>query len=253
MVGPDAVIMGWGWETSTTTPPPARPLARRLAGIGAVLSLILAILALGGFLVFVSSIDRAEHSPAARTDAIVALTGGAHRIGDAIDLLERGYGRRLLITGVNERTSREQIASLNPGQRRLFQCCVDLDYRARNTIGNAIETRRWMQDNGFRSLIVVTSNYHMTRTLTELDHVLPGARKVPYPVVTGFVDLDGWWRDPATAKLLAYEYLKLLAVYFRTRFESDPESSTAASLMGGTPVKLAARPRSRPKASSVED
>ena len=53
---------------------------------------------------------------------------------------EQGYANRLLITGVNERTSRDQIARLNPGQRRLFDCCVDLDYRARNTTANAIET-----------------------------------------------------------------------------------------------------------------
>ena len=239
--------MGWGWDTSTTPPPPTQSLARRVARIVVFGVLGLMLLALAGFFVFVGSIDRTERSPAARTDAIVALTGGAQRIGDAIDLLERGYGNRLLITGVNERTSREEIiARLNPGQRRLFDCCVDLDYRARNTIGNAIETRRWMQGNGFRSLIVVTSNYHMPRTLTELDHVLPSARKVPYAVVTGSIDLDGWWHNPSTARLLAYEYVKLLAVYFRTRFETDPESSAAANLMGGgKPVKVVAEPLSR--------
>jgi uncharacterized SAM-binding protein YcdF (DUF218 family) len=243
MAGPDAVVMGWGWDTSTTPAPPARPLLARLVRLAALCLLAVGIVALMGFFLFINSIDRSERSPAARTDAIVALTGGAQRIGDAIDLLERGYGKRLLITGVNERTSRDQIARLNPGQRRLFECCVDLDYRARNTIGNAIETRRWMQDNGFRSLIVVTSNYHMPRTLTELDHVLPGARKVPYPVVTGAVHLDRWWRDPDTARLLAYEYAKLLAVYLRTVFESDPERSTAANLMGGgKPVKVVAEP-----------
>ena len=243
MAGPDAVVMGWGWDTSATPVPPARPLLTRVARLVALCTILIGVVALAGFFMFVNSIDRSERSPAARTDAIVALTGGAQRIGDAIDLLERGYGKRLLITGVNERTSRDEIARLNPGQRRLFECCVDLDYRARNTIGNAIETRRWMQDNGFRSLIVVTSNYHMPRTLTELDHVLPGARKVPYPVVTGAIHLDRWWRDPDTARLLAYEYAKLLAVYLRTVFETDPERSTAANLMGGgKPVKMVAEP-----------
>ena len=110
------------------------------------------------------------------------MTGGAQRIGDAIDLLAKGYAKRLLISGVNENTSRDQIARLNPGQRRLFDCCVDLDYRARNTIGNAIETRRWAERNGFDALIVVTSNYHMPRTLVELDHALPNLQKIPYPV-----------------------------------------------------------------------
>jgi len=215
---------------------------------------ILGAAALAGFFIFVQTIARYERIPSGRTDAIVALTGGAQRIGDAIDLLGRGYAGRLLITGVNERIGLDEIARLNPGRRAVIECCVDLDYRARNTIGNAIETRRWMQDNGFRSLIVVTSNYHMPRTLTELDHVLPRARKVPYAVVTGSVDLDGWWRDPGTARLLVYEYVKLLAVYFRTLVETDPERSTAANLLGGgEPVMVAARPRSRPRAPTLEN
>jgi uncharacterized SAM-binding protein YcdF (DUF218 family) len=179
-----------------------------------------------------------EKRPEARTDGIVALTGGSQRIGDAIDLLAQGYATRLLISGVNEKTSREEIARLNPGQRRLFDCCVDLDYRARNTIGNAIETRRWAEQNGFRSLIIVTSNYHMPRTLVELDHALPKVRKVPYAVVAPWVDPDLWWRSPSTLKVLASEYVKLLVVWLRTKIEKDPEGSVSAIVMsGGQPSK----------------
>jgi uncharacterized SAM-binding protein YcdF (DUF218 family) len=244
MALPDAVGMGWGWETSTTpAPSPRAPLAWRLLKIAAFAMLALVVVAFAGFAMFLQTIERYEQNPSTRTDAIVALTGGAQRIGDAIDLLGKGYARRLLITGVNERTSLDEIARLNPGRRRLIECCVDLDYRARNTIGNAIETRRWMNENSFRSLIVVTSNYHMPRTLIELDHVLPDARKVPFPVVPDRLEIASWWRSPSTARLLAVEYLKLLAVYARTLIESDPERSAAAHLMGGgRPVKMVAEP-----------
>jgi uncharacterized SAM-binding protein YcdF (DUF218 family) len=247
MAGPgatEAVATGWNWQSGMTADPiQHRPLSRGLVAVALTALLFVAVVALGGFLFFVNSIDRYERAPAARTDGIVALTGGAQRIGDAIDLLGKGYGDRLLITGVNERTSREEIARFNPGQRRMFDCCVDLDYRARNTIGNAIETRHWMERNGFRSLIVVTSNYHMARTLVELDHVLPDVRKVPFAVVTGSLALEGWWRSPNTAKLLAYEYVKLLAVYLRTKVESDPERAAGTMLMGGRkPLKRVAEP-----------
>ena len=222
--------------------PVGRGLRRALRGIAWTLALCLVVGA-AGFFVFIASLARYEREPGARTDAIVALTGGAERIGDAIDLLAKGYGRRLLITGVNEKTSRDEIARLNPGQRRFFECCVDLDYRARNTIGNAIETRRWMQGHRFRSLIVVTSNYHMPRTLTELDHALPDARKVPYAVVPTSFDPEAWWQSPRAVKLLATEYLKFVLVWVRTRVEADPEGSTAAALMSrGPPVKVVAEP-----------
>jgi uncharacterized SAM-binding protein YcdF (DUF218 family) len=168
-----------------------------------------------GFARYVSSLDRAERDPDAKADGIVALTGGAHRIEDAIALLGRGFGTRLLITGVGARTSREEIARLSPGLRDLVECCVDLDYRARDTIGNAFETGRWAREKGFRSLIVVTSNYHMPRTLAELNHALPETRKVPH-AVTGALDPAEWWTKPGTARLLLSEYVKYLAVLLRT-------------------------------------
>jgi uncharacterized SAM-binding protein YcdF (DUF218 family) len=234
--------LGWRWSS-----PDAPRVMRRSwvwRGVSALgwAALTLALAGVIGFFAFVYSLERAESRPAARTDAIVALTGGSERIGDAIDLLAQGYGGRLLISGVNERTSRGALARLNPGQQRFMECCVDLDYRARNTIGNAIETRRWVERHRFRSLIVVTSNYHMPRTLVELDHAMPGVRKVAYSV-TGAVDPDTWWHSPVTARILLSEYIKLLIVWTRTRFEGDPERSTAAVLLsGGTPVKQVAEP-----------
>ena len=239
MSGPGATdIIGWQWR-GPAEPPPAlsRERAGSLLAAAGWVAAALALTALAGFFVFVRSIDRDEREPATRSDGIVVLTGGAERIGDAIDLLARGYGGRLLISGVNERTSRDEIARLNPRQRRLVECCVDLDYRARNTIGNAIETRRWVRDNRFHSVIVVTSNYHMPRTLVELDHVLPKARVVPYPVVSGQAP-DAWWRHATTTRLLVSEYAKFLAGWVRTRFEGDPEGSESAVLTGGRPGKM---------------
>jgi uncharacterized SAM-binding protein YcdF (DUF218 family) len=233
--------LGWGWTMRSVPSHPTRhSWARRLFRLG-FLSFA-AVLTLGflGFLGFVYSIDRFEQRPETRADGIVALTGGAQRIGEAIDLLAQGYAKRLLISGVNEKTSRDQISRLNPGQRRLFDCCVDLDYRARNTIGNAIETRRWAEKNDFNAIIVVTSNYHMPRTLVELDHALPNMQKIAYPVAAT-IDPHDWWHNPSTARVLLSEYVKFLAVWLRTRFEDDPERSAVAVIISrGAPSQQAA-------------
>jgi len=204
-----------------------RSLARAITA-----SFLLGALALvGGFFLFISSLNSYDNAASAQADGIVALTGGAHRVADAIDLLSRGRGKRLLISGVNEMTSREEIARLNPGQRRLLECCVDLDYRARNTIGNAIETRHWVVGHGFESIIVVTSNYHMPRTMLELENAMPAVEKFSYAVVPSSIDTAFWWRDEVAARLLILEYLKFVAAWGRTRFESDPEVSRAALLL----------------------
>src|SRR5829696_4457423 len=207
--------VGWGWSEAVTPSPSraGRSWIRVSLRVGFGLAAVVASAFFAGFLAFIYALDRVERPPAAHADGIVALTGGSQRIGDAID-------------------------RLNPGQRRLFDCCVDLDYRARNTIGNAIETRRWAERNRFRSLIIVTSAYHMPRTMVELNHALPDLRKVPYAVVTPAIDPDSWWYSPSTARVLASEYVKLLLVWLRTRFEADPERSKAAIFMsGGKPSK----------------
>ena len=114
-----------------------------------------------------------------------------------------------------ERLEPYEIARLVPEHQRLFKCCVDLDHSATNTIGNAIETRRWVEDRGFKSVIVVTANFHMPRAMAELGHELPAVDLVPYAVVSDRVKVDDWWDNPSTARLLFLEYLKYIVARVR--------------------------------------
>lgn len=181
-----------------------------------LLVLVLAIGLVGsGFLWFVYLIPDSDQPQPANADAIVALTGGPFRINDALDLLAAGHGRRLLISGVNPATRPIEISRLVPEHQRLFGCCVDLDYSATNTIGNAVETRRWAAARGFKSLIVVTANFHMPRALLELSHELPGVTLVPYAVVSDRLRVDTWWQNPEVARLLFLEYLKYILAHVR--------------------------------------
>lgn len=199
-------------------PPGAPPRRRTLRAVLFAAALVLLLVA-GGFLWFVRQVAVSEVSPSGNTDGIVVLTGAALRINDALELLAAGRGQRLLITGVNPSTRSREISRLMPEHGRWFTCCVDLDHFATNTIGNAVETRRWVEARRFKSLIVVTSNFHMPRAMAELAHQLPDVRLVPFPVVSDRVKVESWWNSPSTARLLFWEYLKYIVARARMPIE----------------------------------
>ncbi|HET9175179.1 MAG TPA: YdcF family protein [Pseudolabrys sp.] len=179
------------------------------------------ILLAGGFVWFVSNIASEEVTLDARADGIVALTGAAARIPDAIELLATNRGKRLLITGVHRATSSKEIARLTPLYTKYFNCCIDLDRTALNTLGNALETRRWAREHNFNSLIVVTSNWHMPRAMAELEHQLPDVTLIPYPVISEKVKSEPWWSSVDTARFLFAEYLKYILAIARMHLDTD--------------------------------
>lgn len=183
-----------------------------------------AIALAGGFFWFAAQIADSEVTLDRKADGIVALTGAAARIPDAIELLASERGKRLLITGVHRDTSAREIARLTPLYAKYFSCCIDLDRSALNTFGNALETKRWTREHNFTSLIVVTSNWHMPRALAEIAHQLPDVRLIPYPVISEKVRTEPWWENIGTTRFLVAEYLKYLFALVRMGLDPDPNS-----------------------------
>jgi uncharacterized SAM-binding protein YcdF (DUF218 family) len=179
----------------------------RLLFDASILALVVLIM---GFIVFANSIEHEQRAPIPTADGIAVLTGGVSRIDEAMKLLTERKAKRVLITGVNRSTTREELQHLASQGGQYFTCCVDIDKEARNTIDNATETSEWVAVHQYRSIIVVTSNYHMPRALAELARVLPGVKLVPYVVVDNNVHVEHWWAYPGTTRLLLSEYLKYL-------------------------------------------
>lgn len=174
-----------------------------------------------GFGWFVSRIADEDIRLDGSADGIVVLTGAASRIPDAMELLATHRGKRLLITGVHRATSASEIARLTPIYDKLFACCVDLDRSALNTLGNAIETRRWARERDFKSLVIVTSNWHMPRALVEIGHQLPQVELVPFPVIAERAKTEPWWSNAGTARLYIGEYLKFVFAILRNYVDTD--------------------------------
>jgi uncharacterized SAM-binding protein YcdF (DUF218 family) len=151
-----------------------------------------------GFAVFMLALPQplADHV----TDAIVVPTGAAGRIDRGLSLLERHAAKRLLITGVAPTVRPIDLALEYHASPALFDCCVDLGRQAVDTRSNAQETARWVHEHHYRSIRLVTSDWHMARARMELGNALDSSVVI--------VD-DGVKGDPDLRLLLA-EYNKLI-------------------------------------------
>ena len=196
--------------------PAAAPRGWLRAVVVAALAIVFVAAAIG-FVGFLSQLRGAEMKPDRKADGIVVFTGGSSRVSDAMELLAGGYGKRLLISGVHPTNAASDISRSLSDNQSLLNCCVDLDRSAVNTRSNAAQTRRWARERGFKSLIVVTSNYHMPRAIVELSHAMPDIALIPFAVVGDKWRDEPWWTSGATLRLLLSEYVKYVAAEVRVR------------------------------------
>lgn len=130
-----------------------------------ILSLVLLAYVLG-YALFVVLLPRA--ADARVTDAIVVLTGGPKRIDRGLALLERHRARRMLISGVDRTVRPVDLAAENKRDADLFECCIDLGRESVDTRSNAEETARWLKRHKFKTVRLVTTDWHMPRASFEL-------------------------------------------------------------------------------------
>ena len=189
-----------------------------------------------GFLVFVLTLpDPADAVPerlafeGAGPAGIVALTGGAGaRITRAVELHEAGLGERVLISGVNPKITKADLAGhdADMGSAAIFECCVDLGPFAKTTKGNALEARSWLRSQGYTTVYLVTSNFHLPRAKAELAILAPELTIVGVPVDSRSVPAGGWVSRPGAWVMLGKEYVKLLVV--RVRSVGQPSGRASA-------------------------
>jgi uncharacterized SAM-binding protein YcdF (DUF218 family) len=117
------------------------------------------------------------------TDAIVVLTGGAGRIDRGIALLEAKTAKRMLISGVDRSVRPGELAAEYDTPEALFACCITLGREAIDTRSNAIETARWLERRDYKTVRLITTDWHMRRAALELRQALPERVAIVYDAV----------------------------------------------------------------------
>lgn len=159
----------------------------------------LVIIWLLGFAWFAAALPQA--APASeKTDAIVVPTGGGGRIERGLAMLRAHAAHKLFVSGVDREVRPREFAAEYKVSPAEMACCVVLGFAALDTRGNALETANWIESGHFRSLRLVTSDWHMRRSAGELQEVLPDVTLVEDAVPS-----------KPSLKTLFVEYHKLLA------------------------------------------
>lgn len=130
-----------------------------------------------------------------RTDAIVVLTGGAGRVERGLQLLAEKRGARLLVSGADRRVRPSELAAAYKVPVALVDCCVDLGHEAVDTRSNADEAARWAAEHGYRSLRLVTTDWHVARARFELSRALDPAIVLVADPVRSEPGLYGLFRE----------------------------------------------------------
>ena len=134
-------------------------------------SLVLLAYALG-FVLFAFTLGKPAPANAPATDAAVVLTGGKGRLEHGVDVLRDGKAKRLLVAGADPSVTKADIARRLNDPPKLIACCVDLGSESVDTRSNAEEAGRWIAKYQFRSVRLITSDWHMRRARYEFHKVL---------------------------------------------------------------------------------
>jgi uncharacterized SAM-binding protein YcdF (DUF218 family) len=170
------------------------------------------------------TMPEASDDAAAKTDAIVVLTGGEERLETAYGLLQKGLASRMFVTGVDRKVTKPELLKRLGDPPQELAARIELGFRAGDTRGNATETAAWFNSQNMKSLRLVTGNYHMRRSLLLFRRALPDARIIAHPVVPkglavtcpadAGANCAQWWTKPETGRAVARELVKYAAALF---------------------------------------
>lgn len=168
-----------------------------------------------GLFYFHSNLVRTPPLIDRQTDAIVVLTGGSERVEEGVALLQANMANRLFISGAGKGVTAKDILSLahQTHDDNLLRR-IEIGHVATDTIGNAHEVTQWIHRKRYRSLRLVTSHYHMPRSLLELRRVLSdNVTIVPHPVISDNIKAKQWLEYDSSRALIIREYNKLIGAW----------------------------------------
>tara|TARA_S200000501_G_scaffold352706_1_gene371814 strand:+ start:724 stop:1299 length:576 start_codon:yes stop_codon:yes gene_type:complete len=141
-------------------------------------------------------------------DGIAVLTGGKGRINKGLKLLEKYPYAKLIISGVEENVNIEDLTDNVSIYEKIY-----LDKMSRTTINNAEEIVNWAKELNLSNILIITSYYHMPRSIMLLKYFEKKLNFVTLPVFTNYNKNGNIFDKIKLNKFLFEEYIKYLLSY----------------------------------------
>ena len=158
------------------------------------------------------------------TSQIVILTGGTNRIKKGFEIINKFDEKskkniKILVSGTGKGFTKLSLQKkLNSNfHSELIECCVELDGVSKDTYSNANETSKWVNKNNIKEILLITSNYHMQRSILEFSNIMPNLKILPYPINPKQHKINEWLKSFETFSLVFIEYCKYIFSNIRVK------------------------------------
>ena len=156
-----------------------------------------------------------EDDGAQKAQAIVVLGGDDYgtRIVKAAQLAQAGYAPCVLVSGPRSLLGHESDDTIEYGRRRGFPDSLfrALPNETDSTRGEAAFIGRYLQANGIRKILLVTSNFHTRRAAWLMRHENPGLDVDAVPAPDPYFTSGTWWKSRNGQKTFLLEWMKTVA------------------------------------------
>lgn len=180
-----------------------------------ILSVILGVRLLGDQLYQYPENPALDKIPADAT--VVCLAGGKFRVEAAYNLFAQGVGKELFIVGAGKKSTPGNLGRAHAAEalQKMTETRfrgIQVETESRNTIENAFAVSRYLQQNPeVKSIVLVTSAYHMRRAQVVIEHqVHNGLEIIPYTPPSERIEKRTWWHTWLGIEVTMTEYFKFL-------------------------------------------
>lgn len=160
---------------------------------------------------------------AEKSDAIIVLGGEikGERTKRAVELYNQGFAGTLIFsdgTDLSWRTKAVDEMVVLASELGVPDAAIKKETDSRSTYENAVYSKELMLDNGLKSAIVVTTDWHSKRSKFIFDKVFAGSEiKLTYANAPDdrIDSLEEWWQDSEKQQIVLTEWAKFIVYWLK--------------------------------------